>query len=122
MQPAFTVTQGAQTISATLTENATYYQLTFTHTRNSNSILIKGTPPNPSPTQTVEPTQSEAPSQTASPSQTTAPSQSSTTGEPSYSPGPSPTVPEYPAIIALLLFFIISTAAAAVLKQKKRFN
>ena len=122
MQPAFTVTLGAQTITATLTENATYYQLTFTHTRNTNSIQIKGTPPNPSPTQTANPTQSDTPSQTASPSQTTAPSQTGATGEPSSSPGPSPTVPEYPAIIALLLVFIVFSLVTAVLKLRRKIG
>ena len=43
MQAPFTVTSGLQPITATLTENSTYFHLYFTHARSSNPIQITGT-------------------------------------------------------------------------------
>jgi len=128
MQSPFTVTSGSQPITATSTENSTYYQLYFTHARNSSPIQITGTSITTQPTST--PSESAAPSiqPTTQPSTTT----SSTSSTPVItSPGetsvPSPdassqqgAIPEYKllAIPAVL----IAVVAAFVVMLKKRLK
>ena len=55
MKPPFAVTQDAQQITPTVTENATHYELSFTHTRSSSPIKVAGSDPG---SQTVPPPQS----------------------------------------------------------------
>lgn len=118
MQSPFTVTQGSQPITVTSTENSTYYQLTFSHSRNSSIIKVVGSDPaqTTSPSQTASPTQTNSPSQTASPSQTTWPSQDPT------NPAPTPTVPEYSAIAFLVSVALVSLLIVGLVLKRKRLH
>ena len=118
MQSPFTVTSSSSPITATSTENATYYQLAFTHTRNSNPIQIIGTS---IPQSTTDPTTTTTtPSSSATP-ETTTTSPTTTSSPPSATlPDASPqaSIPEY-KLLAIPVIVIVAVGAFAVILKKK---
>jgi hypothetical protein len=98
LQKPFAVTSASQQITATLTENSTYYQLYFTHLRTSNPIIITGSAVQPTATPTVSPTASPQPTSGATGTPNPSATATSTTATPNSSPtatspGTSPTTP-----------------------------
>jgi len=115
MQSPFTITSGSKTYAPTLTENSTYYQLYFTHTRSAIPIQITGTTGG-SPTASFPPG-----SPTASPAGATPPSDSSSsTTSPATKPTPTPVIPEYSVVAVLVVLF--ATGVFLVLNKKRRLN
>jgi len=128
MQSPFTVTSDSRMITATLTENSTYYHLFFTHTRNSSPIQITGTSIPTQPSTTTTPSESATPTiqPTTQPS-TTTPSTSATpvTTSPGETSAPSPNassqqgaIPEY-QLLAIPAIFIAAAVAFAVILKKR---
>ncbi len=112
LQSPFTVSSAQQTIPSTLTENATHYQIYFTHTRNSNPIQITGAAVSSSPSSSTAPTgaisSSTLPPSSNSPSSSTSPTQTSpkATSSPATTTTP-PTVPET-QLQDILAIFVLS--------------
>ncbi len=117
LQSPFTVTQGTQTITATTTENATYYELSFTHTRSDAALRVTGSGPAPSDSPTMSP--SASPSSTSQ--TTTPPSSGTTTGTPNSS-YPTPQVLEVSSAALILLVVLVSVAVLAVVGVLNRKN
>ena len=105
LQSPFTVSSAQQTISSTLTANATHYQIYFTHTRNSNPIQITGVAVSSTPTTkpTLSPTASTASSGTASPTIPPTQTYPTTTSQATSTP---PAIPEYQFTTVLALFAV----------------
>ena len=116
MQTPFTVTSGSHTITATLTENSTYYQLYFTHARDSNPIQITGRSISTQPT--TQPTTSTMPSLSTTPV-TTSPGETSATSPDASSQQGS--IPEY-QLLAIPVIIIAAAAVFAVILKKKLKN
>jgi hypothetical protein len=126
MQKPFSVTQSSHTMTSTLTENLTYYQVYFTNIRSSVPIQITGTPisPTASPTSTATATSgpSSAPDSSNSPSSTpqTSNSPNSTptqTTSPTFLPSSTPSIPEFSWLVVLPLLAIMLFVAVK-LKSK----
>jgi hypothetical protein len=114
MQTPFTVTQGSQPLTPTVTENATYYQVSFTHTRSNNTISVAGSEPD---SQTISP----SPSQTASPSNSASPSSvlPSKTSSASGTPDASTQEPGWSFVLPVFLaVLVISGVAVWVFRQR----
>jgi hypothetical protein len=116
LQSPFTVTVGAQSITPTQTEDATYYQLSFTHSRTADTISIVGeAPPSPTPASST----STAPIQTASPTQPTQTASSPPQTTDSLPPTPTPT-PELSAVIVLAGIGLLTLSLLMLLFIQKR--
>ena len=97
MQAPFTITQGTQLITPTLSENATHTQLSFTNTRSATPIQITAatTPP------------------------TSTPTASSST---SATPTASPPIPEYELLVVFPIFIAAALLALIIKKKKHPLN
>jgi hypothetical protein len=94
MTPPFTITQGSQPLTPTVSENTTHYKLSFTHTRSNNPISVAGSEPG---------------SQTVSPS------------EASVTPDASPQMPKWTyAVPIFLAILLLVTAGLAVLVFRQK--
>jgi hypothetical protein len=115
MQPSFTVSQGSRSITASISENDTYYNLSFTHTRSSEPIHIVGSTstPNPTPTPTSTSSATSHPSPTGVPTGTHSP-QTPTKGptQGGATISPTPEVPEFGVFLPLLIAAITTLLAA----------
>jgi len=101
MQKPFDVSSASQQITSSVTENSTYYQVYFTHTRTAAPIQITGTANEPTTQPTILPTSAIS----ASP---TTPSSS-----------PSTTIPEYP-FLAIIALFAVSTLTVVFRAKRKK--
>jgi hypothetical protein len=117
MQKPFTVTMGSHTISSTLTENSTYYQVYFTNTRSSVPIQITGTlissqptasPTSPTNGSSSEPTSSNSPNST--PTKTTGPTSSASS---------TPFIPELSLVIIALIVVVVSIAGISLYLRRR---
>ena len=116
MQKPFGVIQGTQTKSSTLTENSTYYQIYFTHTRSSVPIQITGTLISSQPT--ASPTSATSPIPTSSNSPNSTPTK---TAGPTSLPSSTPLIPEFSlAIIALIV--VVASIAGILVFIRRRVN
>ena len=101
MQAPFTVTSGSTPITATVTENSTYYQLSFSHTRTVTPIQITENT-NPPPTDTANPT-------------------AAATTPTDAQPTPTPSIPEV-FIVSAILVFVTVALLALTLKKRREFT
>ncbi len=111
MGTPFTVAQGSQSITATVNEDASNYQISFSHTRDAQTIRVVGS----APTQTTNPTQT----------QTNSPTQTGGSSSPSHgtdAPTASPSVPEYNAVMLLVFVFLFIVVGVVVALLSKRRN
>jgi hypothetical protein len=110
MQSPFKVTSGTQQITASVTENSSYSQLSFSHAISSSPIQITGA------LSTVSPTTSA----TASPAVPTPSSSTSdaTATNPSTSPSETSS-PELPVYLAIAIFAILTAMVSFAVLFKK---
>jgi hypothetical protein len=129
MQTPFAVTSNAQTITPTITQNSTYYQLYFTHTRSPSPIQITGTAissaASPTASSTSEPTgnPTTSPNPTAtgpesSTQPTNAPETTSSSPQTSTKPTTAPNIYEH-SLIALVIAVIVITVFVGILRNRR---
>jgi hypothetical protein len=141
MQTPFTITSNAHTITPTLTQNSTHYQLYFTHIRNPNPIQIAGTAISSTATPTASSTSEPTGTPTTSPNPTatgpetstqptntaeatthpTASSSPSASTKPTITPAILPNISEY-SFIAFIIAIIIIAVFVGILGRKRTTN
>ncbi|MGD6851127.1 MAG: hypothetical protein ACQCN6_03610 [Candidatus Bathyarchaeia archaeon] len=104
MQVPFIAASGTQPLTLATQENATHYQLSFTHSRSTEVIEITGSAPAPTTTSSATSTQTTSPSHAITGTST-----------------PSPSVPEMGAIAVSILVVVLATvfAITAILKKQR---